>query len=222
MSNKTIFAILGLAIFPIFAIIYTKKKSSAEEEKPAIEAMMDGNARFASAHSRHPDEGTNRSREVALVQHPKAVVIACSDSRVSPELVFDEGLGDLFVIRSAGNILGQTELGSVEYAVEHLEVPLIIVMGHERCGAVKAMVDGAHESGSLQSILDSLNNEAEIQAIPLDDSNRLEQCVLANIRHGVKALSTQSKVVHEKLEEGKLKIVGVRYDLDDRKVTIVQ
>jgi carbonic anhydrase len=221
MERRILTAMLALSMMAI-AACKQQGKIANDTHKSPLENIMDGNARFASVHSIHPDESAKRTREISEAQHPMAVVIACSDSRVSPELVFDEGLGDLFVIRTAGNIIGEAEFGSVEYAVEHLEVPLIIVMGHERCGAVKAMVEGVHPGGHLQSIMDSLSNEEEIKAIPLSDKHRLEHCVMANIQHGVHSLLTQSAIIREKVANKTLKVVGAHYDLDDRKVTLLQ
>jgi carbonic anhydrase len=188
----------------------------------SLSALIEGNTRFASAHSVHPDESLSRSHEVAESQHPIAVVITCSDSRVSPELVFDEGIGDIFVIRTAGNIIGEIELGSVEYAVEHLEVPLVVVLGHERCGAVKALVDHEVPHGHLQCIIDSLSQEPEILAIPANDPNRLESCIRANINHGVNELLQQSSLLSNRVKQGTLKVIGARYDLDDRTVSVVR
>lgn len=188
----------------------------------SLRALIEGNTRFASAHSVHPDESLDRTHEVAEAQHPIAVVIACSDSRVSPELVFDEGIGDIFVIRTAGNIIGEIELGSVEYAVEHLQVPLVVVLGHERCGAVKALVDHEVPHGHLQCIIDSLSQEPEIKAIPANDPDRLESCIRANINHGVNELLQQSSLLSNRVKQGTLKVIGARYDLDDRTVSIIR
>jgi carbonic anhydrase len=221
MEFKILKSILTIVLLTLFSC-GQRSNPNKDNKKTALEKIMAGNARFASVHSIHPDESARRTKEISHEQHPMAVVIACSDSRVSPELVFDEGLGDLFVIRTAGNIIGEAEFGSVEYAVEHLKVPLIIVMGHERCGAVQAMIDGEHPSGHLQSLIDSLRNEEEIKAIPLSDAHRMEHCVLANIHHGVNSLIKNSSIIREKVADKSLKVVGAHYDLDDRKVTLVQ
>ena len=217
---------LALAALAFLSCGQPKQKApltaQPETSETALEKVMAGNARFASLHAVHPDESADRTREVAKAQHPMAVVIACADSRVSPELVFDEGLGDLFVIRTAGNLISDVELGSVEYAVHHLEVPLVIVMGHERCGAVQALVENQHPHGHVQCLIDSLKSEKEIQAVPLDDPNRLEDCIIANVRHQVNTLTTRSELIAEKVKKGELKVVGARYDLDDRKVTILR
>lgn len=179
--------------------------------------MKAGNHRFASFHPAHPDESASRSRAISQQQHPMAVVIACSDSRVPPELVFDEGLGDLFVIRTAGHVLSNLELGSVEFAVKHLQVQLVVVLGHERCGAVQAMISGELPRGHIKAIIDSLKSEEEISAVPLTDHFRLEHCIQANIWHAIHTLH-RSPILAAAAKEGRLKIAGARYDLDDRQV----
>jgi carbonic anhydrase len=215
--------IVVAALLPfLLHFAYTYSKTRDHHESGLVQKILLGNQRFASDVAAHPHMHARYTRQIAKEQHPHAVVIACSDSRVSPEIVFDEGLGDLFVIRTAGNIIGENELGSVEYAVEHLQVPLVIVMGHERCGAVQAMVSGLHPGGHLQSIIDSLQNEEEIRAIPFGDAHRLDHCITANIHHGIKTLTTQSEMIQKKLDEGSLRIVGAYYDLDNRKVKIIQ
>jgi len=114
------------------------------------------------------------------------------------------------------------EIGSIEYAVEHLGVKLIVVMGHENCGAVKAFIEGGEAPSHIKDIIDSLKKEAEIKAIPITDSNRLDDCVKANVLHGIKQLQTQSTIIQDKLGKGELQIVGARYDLDDFKITIIK
>ncbi|ULQ54848.1 carbonic anhydrase [Flavihumibacter fluvii] len=187
-----------------------------------LQRLLNGNERFSHLKPRHPDEDLQRLKEAAIVQHPYAVVICCSDSRVSPELLFDEGIGDLFVIRTAGNIIGGVEIGSVEYAVEHLGVKLIVVMGHENCGAIKAFVEGGNAPGHIKDIVDSIGNESEIIAIPKNNKDRLEKCVTANVLHAVKQLQQQSLILQEKKSEGDIQIIGTRYDLNDLKITILQ
>lgn len=188
----------------------------------SLQKLAAGNSRFSHHHPVHPDEDTKRMVAISKEQHPFAAVICCSDSRVPPELLFDQGFGDLFVIRTAGNIIGGVEIGSIEYAVEHLGVKLIIVMGHENCGAVKAFIAGGEAPGHIKEIVDSLKNEQEIIKIPLTDVNRLDDCVIANVWHGVKELQTESSIIREKIEKKELQIVAARYDLDDFKVTLLK
>jgi carbonic anhydrase len=190
-------------------------------EASPLEKLLIGNQRFASYHPIHPDESASRLKEISNEQHPFAAIVCCSDSRVPPELLFDQGLGDVFVIRTAGNIISGVEMGSIEYAVEHLGVQLVMVLGHERCGAVKAFVDGGEAPGHIKDIVDSLKGEEEIKAIAKDDKNRLDDCVKANILHGVHQLETQSEILKEKAHKHELQIVGARYDLDEGKVSLV-
>src|SRR5207247_2291014 len=126
----------------------------------AMKMLQDGNARFVSGKLEHPNESPERRTEVAKGQHQFAVILACADSRVGPEVIFDAGLGDLFVTRVAGNVVDDAMLGSIEYAVEHLGAPLIVVCGHQRCGAVQATVEtvasGAPAPGHLGALIDPI------------------------------------------------------------------
>lgn len=180
--------------------------------------LVHGNAHFAAARPEHPDEDRKHLSELANQQNPFAIIVCCSDCRVSPELLFDQGMGDLFVIRTAGNMIGSLELGSIEYAVEHLGVKLVVVMGHENCGAIKTYLDGGEVPGHIKDIVDSITQEAEIKAIPLNDVNRLEDCVIANVKHGIRQLQTQSAIIQEKIAKGELEVIGARYNLHDLKV----
>lgn len=187
-----------------------------------LEKLKQGNAHFAAYRPEHPDEDRKHLADIATKQDPFAVIVSCSDSRVSPELLFDQGMGDLFVIRTAGNMIGSLEIGSIEYAVEHLGVKLVVVMGHENCGAIKAYIEGGEAPGHIKDIIDSITQETEIKAIPLNDVNRLDDCVRANIHHGVKQLQTQSAIIREKMEKGELQVAGARYDLHDLKVSFLK
>src|SRR5438105_3680928 len=123
----------------------------AQDAKPtptgSLQRLKDGNARFAADKPNKRDVGADKRKELAKGQHPFAIVLTCADSRVAPELLFDAGLGELFVLRVAGNIADPAVVGSIEYAVEHLHTPLIVVLGHESCGAVAAALDGAKLPG---------------------------------------------------------------------------
>jgi len=222
LDITSILMIIFIVILPFGFYFLSKRHSNHNKSRYGlIQSMLMGNKRFAKGSPVHPHVNVNYLQSIAHEQRPKAVVITCSDSRVSPELIFDEGMGDLFVIRTAGNIIGEVELGSVEYAVEHLKVPLVIVMGHERCGAVQAMLSGKLPHNHIKTIIDSLRNETEIKAIPQNDEQRLAHCVEANVKHGVKELLSQSEVVQEAVHLGKLQVLGAHYDLDDQKVQIV-
>ncbi|HEX5667623.1 MAG TPA: carbonic anhydrase, partial [Chitinophagaceae bacterium] len=133
-----------------------------------LERLMVGNKRFMTGHPVHPDETLERIRKLKKGQNPFVVIVSCSDSRVPPELVFDQGIGDVFSIRTAGNVIGDYELGSIEYAVEHLGVKLVMVMGHENCGALDAYVHRSTERhhNHIQNLIDYIDDEVEEKQLP--------------------------------------------------------
>ncbi|HEY7392870.1 MAG TPA: carbonic anhydrase [Bryobacteraceae bacterium] len=133
-------------------VTWGQEVGSALTADTALTRLLDGNQRYARHKERHPDQSAARQKELAGGQHPFAVILGCADSRVPPELLFDQGLGDLFVIRVAGNIVDDAVLGSIEYAVEHLGTKLILVLGHENCGAVSAAVEGGEAAGHLRAV----------------------------------------------------------------------
>lgn len=185
-----------------------------------LQKLIDGNNRFVSGKSIHPDESMSRVQEIKSAQHPFAIVVSCSDSRVSPEIVFDQGLGDIFSIRTAGNVIGDLELGSIEYAVEHLHCNLIVVLGHENCGAIKAFLedkDVVHHD-HIGKILEYLKAELEEQEVLAKDQYNIPLAVEANIKHGVHLLEHTQPILEEKVEGKQLKIVGALYNLSTWKV----
>ena len=182
--------------------------------------LLDGNARFVSDQPNHPHQDGKRRAEVASGQKPFAVVIGCADSRTSPELLFDAGLGDLFVIRLAGNIVDDAALGSVEFAVAQLGARFIVVLGHEKCGAVSAAVaavkGAAAPPGHIGVIVDAIKPAAA--SVHGKDGDEVDLAVRANVHAVVDRLKTASPVLRPLLETGELGIIGARYDLDDGKV----
>lgn len=195
-----------------------KKTTTTLVTAAAVDRLLEGNKRFSGYESVHPDESRLRRTELTKAQHPFAVVVTCSDSRVSPELVFDQGLGDIFVIRTAGNIMGDIEMGSIEYAVEHLNVPLVMVVGHEGCGAIGAYVKGEYVSGHLKTIVDSIAAESEIKALKIKDDQVFDHFVRANIQHSVQEIRQSSPLIREKLANGSLQVIGAYERLRDGKV----
>ncbi|MFZ9386994.1 MAG: carbonic anhydrase [Chitinophagaceae bacterium] len=199
----------------------TNRTPAAESTGDPLEQLIKGNKRFATGHSVHPHESFKRRHEIASGQHPVAAILCCSDSRVSPEIILDQGLGDLFVIRTAGNLMGGLEIGSIEYAVEHLGVKQVLIIGHKECGALKAFVDGNVPPGHIRDIVDSIKKEKEILAIPASDKNLLYDCIRANIVHGVRQLKSESAIVSEKIRTGGLKVTGGYYDLEKGEINLV-
>ncbi|HMP12449.1 MAG TPA: carbonic anhydrase [Saprospiraceae bacterium] len=201
--------------------------SSAEAHispEKALACLLAGNERYMNDHPIHPDQTLSRIRDLKKGQHPFAVVVSCSDSRVPPELIFDQGLGDIFVIRTAGNIIGEYELGSIEYAVEHLKAHLIVVLGHDSCGAVSAFVEHKHDKldSHIQAIIDYIKAEPEEVEINEQRPNYLDLAVRANIRHGVNILVSSEPTLRGLFEKAEISIVGAIYHLENGKVEIIQ
>ena len=191
---------------------------TAEE---ALEKLLDGNARFASGNSSHPDQSFERRAELLAGQHPFAVIVGCSDSRIAPEVLFDQGLGDIFVIRTAGQVLDNASLGSIEYAVEHLGVPLVMVLGHDSCGAVSATVQGGEVSGHLASLVQFIQPAVDAAREAGNESLVLDSSIDNNIWNIVEQLESTQPILSEKVEGGEVMIVGARYHLDSGEVEIL-
>ena len=189
-----------------------------------MERLMDGNARYAAGRSTHPNLDMNRRAKVAEAQTPFATILACADSRVAPELIFDQGLGDLFTVRVAGNVVDDAVLASLEYSVIHLGSTLIMALGHERCGAVKATIDalGGHpddaDKGTRIGALAALIAPS-VNAVPADAKDRLDAAVSLNAAHAAAEIFAGSPPLRARILAGKLKIVAARFDLDDGRVT---
>lgn len=190
----------------------------------ALTRLMSGNARYCQGLSAHPHANAVRRIEVAAGQAPFAVILACADSRVSPELIFDQGLGDLFVVRVAGNIVDDATLASIEYAVIHLGSTLIMALGHERCGAVKATMEALAGRGSPDDrdthigALAALISPA-VRAVPPGAADPLDAAVSLNAAHAAAEVFAGSRPLRTRVLAGHLKIVAARYDLDDGRVT---
>lgn len=190
-------------------------KSGAE----AKQLLVDGNNRFRAGNFAVKDLSSTRREDLKKNgQKPFAVIVSCSDSRVPPELLFDQALGDLFVVRVAGNIVDPVATGSVEYAVEHLGSPLIVVMGHEKCGAVKATVEGGEAPGSIGSIVAKIKPSVDkVKASGITGDELAEKSADENIK-AVMAELEKSPVIKHLVEKGKLTIVGAKYHIGAGKV----
>lgn len=199
----------------------------------ALKKLMDGNKRYVDMTMNACGESNAVAREkLTKGQKPYAIILSCSDSRVAPELIFDQGLGDIFVIRDAGNVTDPIVLGSIEYAAEHIGSPLIMVLGHERCGAVTATVEANGKGeGNIGAIVKTIAPAlkkvkaecAKNKDCDKKDKAKLIECVVdKNARMVAANLVKQSKVIAELVKEGKLKIVAAKYDLDDGTVTLFE
>ncbi|MCL6638749.1 MAG: carbonic anhydrase [Firmicutes bacterium] len=196
-----------------------KRPETVTSAAEAKQLLVDGNNRFKSGKPAGRDlSGARREELAAKGQKPFAVIVTCSDSRVPPELIFDQALGDLFVIRVAGNVVDPVALGSVEYAVEHLNTPLVVVMGHEKCGAVKATVDGGEAPGSIGSIVEKIKPSVEkAKSAGAGGNDLYEKAADENIK-AVTADIEKSPVVKHLEESGKLTVLGAKYLLGSGEV----
>lgn len=188
--------------------------------KDALQRLLEGNQRYV-ANKSILDESANRRIEVAEKQTPIATILSCVDSRVPPELIFDQGLGELFVIRSAGQVLDQAVLGSLEFGVARLNIPLLVVLGHERCGAVKAAMEVLEKHTVAEADIDYLV-DALAPAVEIGEKgggDAWDGSVRAQIALLVEKLK-HSPILNTAVETGKLKIVGAWYNLETGLVEI--
>ncbi len=179
----------------------------------AISRLKDGNARYTNGKQQHPRQATKERAKLTKSQHPFAIVIGCADSRVPPEIVFDQGLGDLFVLRVAGNVIDNHSLGSIEYAVDHLAVRLIVVLGHQSCGAVKAAIDTIAAKSEAPAHIQSLVTAIQ-PAVEATVNRDLETTVKANVNDVVQAVRSSTPVLKPKVDSGELRVLGAYYSLD--------
>lgn len=184
----------------------------------ALQELLDGNERFVQTKRKNPHQTHSRLIEVAKGQKPFASILGCADSRVPSEIVFDQGLGDLFVCRVAGNIATTEEIGSLEFGSLVLGTKVIMVVGHERCGAVGAAIKGAPVPGQIGSLLAAI--QPSIESTKGKSGDKLENACKANVLAQIEKLKSSS-VLSELIKAEKLKIVGGYYDLDTGKISLV-
>lgn len=200
--------------------------NDALQTKPTythLNRLTMGNQRFLNNQTRHPRQDKKAILDTENAQHPYAVVITCADSRVSPEIIFDQGIGDLFVIRNAGNLMSDFAMGSVEYAVEHLNTELVVVLGHTECGAIKAYIENLESNrlpmkqDHIKSIIDEIKSEEEEKQIAHPSKDNLDECIVANILH-----STHEIQRNPFLNQKKIAVIPMLYDVHTGKVSRVQ
>jgi carbonic anhydrase len=178
----------------------------------ALQRLVEGNGRYVASKLTHPNQGAERRMEVSKGQSPFAIIVGCSDSRIPPEIVFDQGLGDLFVVRVAGNVLEDIGMGSIEYAVDHLGVSLVVVLGHGKCGAVSATVQGGHAPGHIGAIVKAISpalEKAKGLAGDLTDNT-----IKVNAQLMVEQIKSSAPILSGKVSEGALKVAGAYYDIE--------
>jgi carbonic anhydrase len=228
-SSKVVsrIATLAAALAATAGIALASAGGSAVSADEALQRLMDGNKRFVESKMTASSLCDLQAREkLAKGQQPYAIILSCSDSRVPPEIVFDKALGEIFVVRVAGNVADPIVLGSIEYAAEHLGSPLIMVMGHERCGAVTATVTAKGKpEGNVGAIVKAIGpsaKKAKKDCKGKTTAEVVECAVQINAKAVAADLTKNSKVLSHLQKEGKIKIVSATYDLDDGQVTILK
>jgi carbonic anhydrase len=186
----------------------------------AVQELHAGNVRHAGGWPTQPHQTRERRLEIASVQRPFAAVLGCSDSRVPPEIVFDQGLGDLFVVRTAGHVVDHVVLASLEYAVEHLKVPLIVVLGHTRCGAVEAAIEGGEHPGHLGRLVEAIR--PAVEAAEDERAHLLDRAVRENVIRVVAELEASRPVLAYLVQEETVSIVGAVYALETGRVEFLK
>jgi len=193
----------------------TSASTGTSAAAPTADAVLGelkaGNQRHVKTQYQHPHQTAARRQTLAHGQQPHAVILTCADSRVPPEIVFDEGLGDLFDVRVAGNVAGDAEIASIEYAVEHLHTPLVVVMGHQSCGAVGAAIEGGEAPGHLPSLVNAIAPAVEKARKLHGDLS--DNAIRINVEMVVDQLRASHPVLAEAVTSGKLRIVGAVYSL---------
>jgi carbonic anhydrase len=220
-------ALLGTAVGFLAASAHAAAVGADVSVPPdvALARLTAGNARFVADRAQHPRQDRQARIAVASSQHPFATILTCSDSRLAPEVIFDQGLGDLFVARVAGNVVDDEILASIEYSVIHLGSTLVMVLGHDHCGAVKATIDaldgrGADDDkdtkiGSLAALI-----APAVKAVPPTASDKLDTAITLNVENSATAIFAESPPLKARVLAGTLKIVAARYNLSDGRVTL--
>src|SRR5437868_5201461 len=186
----------------------------------AISKLKEGNGRYTSGNVQDPGQPAERRTELANTQHPFAAIVSCSDSRVPPEIIFDQGLGDLFIVRVAGNVINDEGLGSIEYTVDHLGTRLILVLGHQRCGAVDAARETIAAKGKAPGHIESLV-QAIKPAVDATAKGDLDATIKANVKNVVQALRSSTPILKAEVDSGKIQVIGGYYSLDTGAVTFL-
>lgn len=213
--KKLLILLLFLVMIP-YAKASEIKNISIEE---SLQKLREGNTRFVEMRLIHPDQTIEKRMELIKGQHPFVIIITCSDSRVAPEIIFDQGLGDIFEIRNAGNVLDDHVIGSIEYAVAHLGTPVILVLGHEDCGAIKAAIAHNKESKHIKSLVKSI--EPAVKQAEKQTGDMVENTVKNNVVNVVNELRESKPILKKYYGEGKVEIIGGYYHLDSGKVDYI-
>lgn len=212
-----LFALILTLLCPLATNAQHQHKETIDSTE-GLHRLLEGNQRFAEGHAHHPNQTEARREKVARGQNPFAVVLTCADSRLAPEFIFDQGIGDLFVLRVAGNTANGAMIGSMEYAVEHLGARLIMVLGHSKCGAVDAAIEGGEAPGSLPDVINPIL--PAVEAARRKSGDLLMNAIKENAKFVARSVRNASPLIAEFESKGLLRIVYGYYDVASGKVTL--
>ncbi|WP_423184014.1 carbonic anhydrase [Arthrobacter sp. NyZ413] len=185
--------------------------------------LREGNERFVAGESQHPNQDASRRSSLVNDQHPFAVIFGCSDSRLAAEIIFDLGLGDVFVIRTAGQVIDDAVLGSLEYSISQLHVPLIVILGHDSCGAVtatkSAVETGEMPTGFIRSLVERIT--PSVLTAKRNDETEVNDMVVEHVRQTAHRLADSSRVISDAIDDGRVAVVGLSYKLDEGRAALV-
>jgi carbonic anhydrase len=218
MSARLRIVALWIAVLGTVAIAAGQETSAPRTPQEALGLLKAGNDRFARNLSSPVSLSVNRRRELAEAQHPVAMVLSCADSRVPPEYVFNVGLGDLFVVRTAGEVIDRSILATLEYGAEHLQIPLLVVMGHESCGAVKAAAESKSASTSpnldyMLKAIQAARRQPPQERVAPEQREEIKALVLANVEQSINDAMAKSPMLQRLVDAGRLNVVGAYYEL---------
>lgn len=220
-GSTAVAATMGAKSFLFEEAAIAQEADSSQPVSPdeALHRLMDGNKRFVEGKPINPNQSRDRLLETTAGQFPYAAIIGCSDSRVPTEVVFDQGVGDLFVVRVAGNVASGAAIGSLEFSSALLGSQLILVLGHQKCGAVIAAIENQPLIGRLGVFVEEI--KPAIEEVRSESGDIEQDSIIANIRYQVEELGENSTVLSGLVKEGKLKIVGGLYNISTGKVTLL-
>lgn len=220
MKKNNLILKIGLIVFSFVMLSSSSNTHLTKED--ALTKLKEGNQRYVQGNSVHPNQDQERRTVTTKKgQHPYATVIACSDSRVPVELIFDAGIGEIFVIRVAGNVIDIDEAGSIEYGVDHLHTPVFVVLGHSHCGAVTAVTKNAEVHGNIPKLVDNIApavKKAKKEHGEEFSEKLLTSAIENNVWQSIEDLFEISHISAKLVKENKLKVIGAIYDLESGKV----
>lgn len=185
-----------------------------------LRILIEGNERFVKG-KLQPKDFTKERAQLVAGQKPKVAMVSCSDSRTAPEIIFDASLGEIFPVRNAGNIVSEIDLGTLEYGVAHLHIPLLVVMGHQKCGAVTAAYDN-HKEGNITKIVEKIKPAVAKVKKGKNKNEEIELAIVENVKQVINEIRSKSEIISKAEQKGNVKIVGMKYSLETSKVELLK